>query len=248
MRASLPMYARPELDTAYAAFWDQIRGNLADPLLYRDVNLDGDGVGLEYWARGDLVLSQTCGYPYRQDLKDKVHLVGTPDYGLDGCEPGFYRSVIVVQKDAPITSLDELEGAALAFNSTDSQSGYLAPIQFARSKGVNLLPTFQTGAHRASALRVAEGAADCAALDAVTWRDMQRFDAVSKHLKVIANTRPTPGLPFICALQFDPKQIGDAVELALMDLPPETRELLGIVGFVRFSQEDYRAAAFSQSH
>ena len=99
--ASLPMYDRPETAAANDRYWQAIRTRLGEG----PETLTRTGELWEHWLAPDLVLSQTCGYPYRARLHGQVTLVGTPDYGLDGCPPGHYRSIFVARADDPRTDL-----------------------------------------------------------------------------------------------------------------------------------------------
>lgn len=176
MRASLPMYARPELDAANDKIWRAMAGLLRLHGIAAPETLEPDGVGYAFWEDPRLLFSQTCGYPYRSRLRGKVSLIGTPDYGLPGCPPGHYTSALIARRRGPIRALGDLTGARFAFNERDSQSGYQGPLAFAAYHGAAPLPVLQTGSHRASALAVLEGRADCAVIDAVTFRLMQTYD------------------------------------------------------------------------
>ena len=119
----------------------------------------------------DLVLSQTCGYPYRARLHGRVTYVGTPDYGVEGCAAGpLPQSSSWSAPTIRAQTLADFDGARFAYNEALSQSGWAAPQTHAARLGIRLPPALQTGGHRLSALAVAEGRADIAALDAVTWR------------------------------------------------------------------------------
>ncbi len=85
MTASLPMYDTPTTRAANDRFWHLIRED--------DTELDRVTDPHVTWMSQHLVLSQTCGLPYRRDLHGRVKLIGTPDYGVRGCPPGYYRSV-----------------------------------------------------------------------------------------------------------------------------------------------------------
>ncbi|MDA8817893.1 PhnD/SsuA/transferrin family substrate-binding protein [Planktomarina sp.] len=132
---SLPMYIRPETSKAHRAFWNLLRDDLRTEGVDAPKALTNDGVGYDFWQRSDLLLSQTCGYPYRTVLKSHVHLVGTPDYGLEGCPPGHYYSVFIVHKDSPFRTLGDLDGRPMAYNDDQSQSGYQGPSAYAASQG-----------------------------------------------------------------------------------------------------------------
>ena len=86
-RASLPMYDRPELREAHDDYWAAIHQRLENSGVESPAKLERNGVGLDFWSDGNLIFSQTCGLPYRKYLHDKVGLVATPDFAIEGC-PG----------------------------------------------------------------------------------------------------------------------------------------------------------------
>ncbi len=193
------------------------------------------------WEARNLLLSQTCGYPFRSRLAGRVAYVGTPDYGVKGCAPGYYRSVFVVRGDDPRAALTDFDGAGFAYNEALSQSGWAAPQTHAAKLGLRLPPVVQTGGHRLSAEAVAEGRADIAALDAVTWALLQGHDPKARNLRVVAMTDPTPGLPYITALDGPSDLLHAAMAEAIAALPPEDRATLRLRGIVRIAQADYLA-------
>ncbi|MBT8240713.1 MAG: PhnD/SsuA/transferrin family substrate-binding protein, partial [Acidimicrobiia bacterium] len=136
-------------------------------------------------------------------------------------------------------ALAEFQGAVLAFNSEDSQSGYFAIMSHAEREGVTFAERIETGAHRLSATAVAEGNADVAAIDAVSWRLMERYDDVTTDLRVAFWSKPTPGLPYIAAPGVDVVSLRAAIESALQQLTPADRDALGIVGLERISPQLY---------
>ena len=79
------MYDRPELRDAHDRLWATIRGNLG----YGPESLSSPTDMASFWQSDDLLFGQTCGMPYRTFLHDRVQLVGTPDYGIEGCPPGY---------------------------------------------------------------------------------------------------------------------------------------------------------------
>ena len=89
---------------------------------------------------------------------------------------------------------------------------------------------------------VADGQADIAALDVITWRDIQRFDPnVACCLRVLMQTDPTPGLPYITAKSQDPAPIRAAIQQAIQALNTEDRSTLGLRGLVEIPKQDYLA-------
>ena len=135
MIASLMMYARPELAGANARFWALIREELRAVGIDSPEHLSNDANAFDVWESPNLVVSQTCGMPYRIWLKDKVNLVGTPDYGMQDCPAGYFRSPLVVRVDDPCVALDDFKDARLAYNSTHSQSGFASVHAHSAAKG-----------------------------------------------------------------------------------------------------------------
>lgn len=241
--AAFPMYGRPELRAALDALWDAtrdgLRANGVENVPQRLTPVE-EGL-LDHWRRPDLLLSQTCGSPYRHVLKDRVALVGTPDFALENCPPGHYRSALVVRASDPRQRLAEFHGATMACNDALSQSGYAAPLVAAQEAGVRFGAIRMSGAHLASARMVARGEADIAGLDAVSWRHMQRFDPWTTELRVIGWTTPTPGLPFITAFAPLVPILNHCLDAALRTLPLALRQDLTIAGLVAIDRGDYLA-------
>ena len=135
MIASLPMYDRPETATANDRFWAAIRSALG----FGPETLDR-AIGLwEAWEHPELLLSQTCGLPYRAHLHGKVSLVGSPDYDLPGCPPGYYNSVLITRTDQPGDFAD-LAPRRVAINQSHSQSGCASLLNHAAVQGIVLGP------------------------------------------------------------------------------------------------------------
>jgi ABC-type phosphate/phosphonate transport system substrate-binding protein len=244
--ASLPMYDWPEVQPATDALWAALRDALraeglpAPDALTRDLPLE------TVWRHPRLALSMTCGLPLVSGLAGDATLLGAFDYGLPDTPPGCYRSAVVIRTDDPRDGLEAFRGATLAFNSRDSQSGFgailhhVAPLA---SEGRFFAAAIETGAHAASAPAVAEGRADIAAIDAVSWRLVQRFRPEAAALRVLMLSDPTPGLPVIAAPGTDAGPARRAVIAALAALDPAIRAQLGLAGFVPLDRDDYRVVA-----
>jgi ABC-type phosphate/phosphonate transport system substrate-binding protein len=240
--AFLPMYAvrgtRHHADILWNCLRDAIRSSgteAPDRVSDFESRLKG-------WSHPDLILGQTCGLPYITRLCDAVELVGTPDYGVEGCPAGFYHSTLVVSATDARQRLSEFFNGTLAINGTDSQSGYGAIMQaaapFAR-QGRFFRRAIRTGSHDGSMRLVAEGLADVAAIDSVTWRMSRQFDPDLSGVRSIGTTEPTPGLPFIAAAGKPNAKLFDAVRVGLASLPLETRQVFGLRDVLPFRKGDY---------
>lgn len=222
------MYAAPA--EALEAFWRGLQEhfNLEGVAGVPDT-LDRPGDLQAHWRDPDLLLSQTCGYPLMTTLHGSVRYVGTPAYRATGCQGGFYSSAIVVRVDDPATDLPGLRGRRAAYNSRDSQSGYnalralIAPLGH---DGRFFAEAIETGSHRSSMAAVRTGAADVAAIDAVTFALLRRDQPdETAGLRVLHYTDPVPGLPLITAWSTadeDLRRLRSGWQLALAD--PELAE------------------------
>lgn len=237
MIAMLGMYDMPPLQAANDRFWQAIRTHLGHgpEQLSRDLDF------WDIWQSPDLLFAQTCGLPYRSRLHDLVGLIGTPDYGLPGCPAGYYRSVFVVHADSDGQSLADFTNGTLAYNEASSQSGWAGPIAHLMAARLRFPQYLATGSHAASALAVAEGRANIAGLDILTWQLLQDHDPVAARLRVIEQTEPTPGLPYIAARARDPGRIAQAVATAIDGLSAADQALLHIKALIHIEPKQYLA-------
>ncbi|WP_281953820.1 phosphate/phosphite/phosphonate ABC transporter substrate-binding protein [Pseudophaeobacter arcticus] len=237
MIACLGMYDRPETAAANDLLWSAIRNSLetGPESLSREID------PWLAWTSPELLLAQTCGCPFRTRLYGEVQLVGTPDYGLPDCPPGFYRSVFVAKKSQTTPQLEHFDRGRFAYNDALSQSGWAAPLIHMQDH--NILPgaLVETGSHRDSAQAVAEGRADFAALDLLSWDMIQDYDDFADDLSVVDLTVPTPGLPLITALDQDPVALFLAVKSAIESLDDATRATLRLKGFLHIPTSEYLA-------
>lgn len=154
-----------------------------------------------FWRRPDVLISQTCGYPYMTGLRGMVTLLATPCYDFSGCSGSDYSSVIVVRDGRGIGVLADAAGRTVAVNDVHSNSGMnvlrhaVAPL--ARD-GRFFGAAIQSGSHAASVRMVREGVADIAAIDCVTYGYLAQEDPQAvEGLKVLVYSARSPGLPLI---------------------------------------------------
>ncbi len=236
-RAALPMYARPETAAAEGRLWAGIWAEY--PGLPERLGMPRDLIA--HWQAPDLVFSQTCGLPYRRVLHGQVHLIGTPDFGLEGCPPGHYRSVLVMRRSRATSDPGRWAGCRFAYNGKTSQSGWAALHAHIRHQGVLLGEGIETGSHLGSLKAVSAGAAEIAAIDAQTWRLATRYEPLCAGLDVVGRTAPTPGLPYVTGPGGDPEALAAAIRAAIGALPDADRQLLGLVGLVPIPAKRYLA-------
>lgn len=231
MIATLPMYDRPETAAANDRFWELIRSHLAQA---PDTLTRGDF----HWLAPNLVLSQTCSLPYRSALQGGVTIVATPVHNLP-CPAGTYFSVVVTRKDDDRSELGEFRDARLVINSPLSQSGWASIDEMANDAGFRFTSVLESGSHEESAKRVASGHADICAIDAVSWEMIKKWDSAAEKLKVIAETPPTPALPYITAMDRDPAPIQEALVSAVHELSPDDQEALCLIDMTYVPADHY---------
>lgn len=248
MIASLPMYDWPELRPATDALWSALSENLQRRGIAAPDQLDRETRNEALWLDPNLVLSQTCGFPYRRYLQGKTKLVATPHYDVDGCSGADYQSLILVRKDCPATSLRDLDAGIIALNNFDSQSGYNALVRtWTRDRGEPLrTETLRvSGSHRQSLQLVANGEVMVCAVDPVCFAHSSRFDADAvREVRVLTRSDPTPTLPMITSLETDDQALKN-MRAALDDLIADPaladiRETLFLAGFEPLTDDDYQ--------
>jgi hypothetical protein len=240
MIASLPMYDLPPFQQANDRLWAGIRDRMrSHNLPAPDALTRGNETLWPEWESPDLILSQTCGMPYRTRLHGHVTLIGTPDFGLPGRAPGHYHSTFIAHKDDPRQSLTDFDHSEMAYNEEVSQSGWAAPLTHARAIGITLRLTLKTGGHMLSMQAVADKRAPLASLDAVTWRMLQTFHPKAADVKVIGTTDPTPGLPLIAAKGANAPLLFRLIKDAIAAMPPEDKALTGLKDLIAIPTADY---------
>lgn len=240
MIAAFGMYDHAQTAAANDALWAGVRDNLrADGIIAPDQLTRGDLAYMAGWISPDLLISQTCSLPYRAKLAEHVQIIGTPDYGLPDCPAGYYNSVYVARRADGFSDLAEVAGQDFAYNEALSHSGWAAPWADHQARGLILRPGLRTGAHHASALAVAQGRANYAALDALTWDMIVEYDAFAAELCVLDHTPASPALPFITANDQPVDALRDALSRAIDGLDALTRKTLRLRGLIQISKITY---------
>lgn len=247
--ASFKMYVTPPpLAEASAELWRYLQAQLRETGI-EDVpeSLDDSLAYDAAWRHPELLIAQTCGYPYASRLRPYSRLVATPVYGHPGCDGASMRSFIITRRDFPAEALEDLRGAKAAINSPDSNSGMnllraaIAPL--ARN-GRFFSDVIETGGHSASIAAVAEGRADTAAIDCVTYANILRFDPERLGtIRILAETPKGPGLPLITSIDTpdaDVAQLRAALQAAIREPAlAGVRDVLGLRDFAVVPDADY---------
>ena len=244
------MYDWPDIRKSTDIIWTHLVSALRARGFDPPDRLERSRPAASIWRDPDLLIAQTCGYPFVTELQDHVRLVATPVYNVEGCSGPSYCSQIIVRIDEDAQSLAELRGRRVAINNLNSQSGFAALHASVSALGLPG-PYFDaaelSGSHLMSMRAVAEGKADVAAIDTVCWALARRYRPdIAVRLKSIATTAMTPGLPFVTARSRsddDVRLIAEALNECLAD--PRTasaRAQLFLNSAKQVSEADYLAA------
>jgi ABC-type phosphate/phosphonate transport system substrate-binding protein len=197
MFAALPMY--DFVPAATDAFWTAIRASLRAVGIAAPEALARGGDLHAVWRDPALLLGQTCGYPYWTTLRGDVEILATPIYGFEGCDGPAHCSFLIARRDDARGALADFRGARAAVNAWDSNSGMnlfraaVAPLAGGRTFFSDVVVT---GAHARSLAAVAEGQADLAAIDCVSFALLAEGTGA---VKIIGRTPSSPALPFIAS-------------------------------------------------
>lgn len=227
IKASLPMYDWPEIREHTDAFWAGFQRNIS-----LNIALDRKAQYSDSWRDPNLILSQTCGYPFTHEFKGLLDYVATPHYVCAGCLGADYSSFIFAREAKP---LQEFRGTKAAVNGMDSMSGMLAlKLVFAPfvKDGEFFERSLITGGHLNSLKAVREGGADVCAIDAVCVALAEKYrPEVLEGLVTIAQSPKAPSLPFITC-SGNPVQLRAALSKTFADPDlKNTREALLMEGF-----------------
>lgn len=247
--ATLSMYDWPETAHAIDVLWSHILNQLNQRNIAAPVRLDRDTNPVSLWSKPELIIGQTCGWPYANYLKEQVVPFARFDYDLPDCPAGYYNSVYIGHDDDDFDHLASPQAfefvEKIAMNSDDSQSGFHVfaeitgkPAEQSIAKEKRVV----TGAHRNSISAVANGDANIAAIDAIAFELAKHYEpeAVSK-IVVLGNSRPKPGLPLITSKDNEhlASQLFDAVQEAVEEAPEDILQTLLIRGLVKAKPSDY---------
>lgn len=246
--ASLGMYDAPSQQAANDALWSAVAGRLrADGLADVPAALDRGRPLESIWADPGLLMAQTCGYPFMTTFAGRLRYVATPCYRAPGCDGPLYRSEIIVRADHIATDVADMRGAVAAINDMASNSGMnllrqaIAPLAV---DGRFLGGTILTGSHAGSVRAVAEGRADLAAIDVVTFARLRRDEAgLASRVRTLGRTVRSPGLPLVTSMATSAEDLARLCS-ALRDCAADpalaaVRDHLMLDGFVILRPDGY---------
>ncbi len=160
-----------------------------------------------------------------------------------------YFSDIIVNAESDLKTFDDLGGRTLCYNDLGSNSGYnllrqrLIQAGYPSSFFGKVIPS---GSHQSSIKLVAEGLADCSAIDStVLEQELRNSPELSTSLRIVESIGPCPMPPVVAA-----KHLGiafiDKLQSALLQPDTELESAMaqaGIRRYVAVESEVYGAIA-----
>lgn len=226
----------------YREFLDYISRQMGQPVHYVDAE-SYDDINQKL-KRGDIDAGFVCSGPYVDGRKEfGLELLAAPQaYGKT-----VYYAYIIVPKDSPARSMDDLKGKRFAFTDPLSNTGKLVPEYMLRLKGHSPEQFFEkvvySGSHDKSISAVNQGLIDGASVDSLIWEYTNRTSQAStSRTRIILTSEPYAIPPFVVRPGLDP-----GIKQKLRDIllnahaVPEGKALLDKMMIERFKTIDDKA-------
>ena len=196
-----------------------------------------------------LWFGHTCGYPLMTRLQPGLQPFCVPVFDVPGCTGGLYSSRIIVPADSAVERVEDARGRIVAMNNADSNSG-MNVLRFAvaglQDNGRFFDRVLTTGGHLDSLRTVAEGRADIAAIDCISFQLIADWlPELASRIRVIAESVQSCGLPFVMPRQDASPDAGRSLiaqlVAALDACAPAVTDCLHLRGFDSVTIDDYRS-------
>lgn len=160
------------------------------------------GTSFDQFRAGEIDVAFLCSPPYLRLAAHRiVEAIAAPV--LRGARYGgkpIYFSDVVVRKDSPVRSFQDLRGCRFAFNDPDSYSGYVAPLVHLAQ--LNETPAFfgrwfEAGSHEDSIRLILSGQVDASAIDSQVLAIEARRPEIADALRTVAVLGPAPIQPVV---------------------------------------------------
>lgn len=150
-----------------------------------------------------------------------------------------YFSDVVVRRDRPFQSFEDLRGASWAYNEPRSHSGFNVMRSYLADRAASedfFGAVIESGAHRASLEMILSGRVDSAAIDSTVleWLSAERGD-LPDQIRVIESLGPSPIPPWVVSRRLPATVRSELRALLLcMHMDPRGRGMLVGAGLERF--------------
>lgn len=202
--ASLGMYDHPRQRAANDRLWREIARILrARGIASVPAELDRSRPVQAVWRDPSLLFAQACGYPLVADPALDLRVVALPVYDVPDCSAGEHLSYFVTRRDDDSASLGDFRGRRAAINDRGSNTGlnlFRSAIAGLAGGQYFFSSVKETGSHRGSINAILTREADIAAIDAVTYAAIDRFEPeVTASLRIFGKSATSPATPFVTA-------------------------------------------------
>ena len=237
-------FLAPNMTPVYAGVAERVGQALEVPVQLIE------GSRFEQLRDGSVGVAFLCGLPYVRLCAERPGMLeplAAPvlDEARYQDRPVYFSDVIV-RRDSPFRSFDDLRGHSWAYNEAGSYSGCLLVrhhlLQMGETESFFGRVTF-TGRHQESIRKVVEGAVDAAAIDShVLGVERLRNPELASQIRVIASFGPST-VPLVVATADVPAPVQARIGAALCELGSdrESRNLLASGLIRRFTPIDDRA-------
>ncbi|GBE44011.1 ABC transporter, phosphonate, periplasmic substrate-binding protein [bacterium BMS3Bbin10] len=178
---------------------------------------------------GRLDFAWICGFPFVQPRDPEfLELLAVPVYK----GKPLYNSYIIVPKDSPYRTLDDLKGKVFAFSDPESNSGFLYPQFLLATRGTKpqnfFRQTFFTYNHAETVEAVADQVADGGAVDSYIWEYLQILrPEIAARTRVIKISPAFGFPPLVSSKRTEAKAVERMKSVLLgMSEEPEGRQFL----------------------
>ncbi len=178
---------------------------------------------------GRIDFAWICGYPFVMKRDPEfLQLLSVPIYH----GKPLYHSFIIVAKDSPYKTIDDLKGKIFAFSDPESNSGYLFPQYLLASQGKTperyFREIFFTYNHAETVEAVAEQVADGGAVDSYIWKFVNdKYPELAGKTRVIMQSPAFGFPPLVARIGADPKIVRKMKDILLgMSSDPEGKKFL----------------------
>ena len=178
---------------------------------------------------GQIDFAWICGYPYvKKRDPEFLSLMSVPVYA----GKPLYHSFVIVHKDSPYQSIEDLQGKVFAFSDPESNSGFLFPQTLLARRGTSpeehFRQTFFTYNHAETVEAVAEQVANGGAVDSYIWEYLNEHRPELTEKTRIIQKSPAFGFPPLVARNGVDPEIIHKMKAVLLGMAndPEGQEFL----------------------
>lgn len=179
------------------------------------------------------------------------YLRGRKDFGLELLaipvieNKKTYRAYIIVHKDSPFRTVEDLQGTLFAYTDPLSLTGHLYVKYYLRERGREakdfFRKTFFTGSHEKSIEAVALKLADAASVDSLVFEEWEKKrNPLIKEVRIIHASYEFGMPPIVVASSFPKEEKLKLLKILLnMHKDPEGKKILQQMGIERFDPPDH---------